>query len=490
MAQSGYTPIQLYYSTTASTAPTAGNLVAGELAINTADGKLFYKDSAGVVQVIGTKGGVGSSSTTQVLYNSSGLVTGSSSFVFDGTNVGIGTSSPSSFGGYTTISIGGTNKGLLTLRNAGGADAGFLYCNGTNFQLEAQAGFPLNLQTASGQPIIFTNVSTERMRVDTNGNLLVGTTSAVGKLSVVGGSTDSIVGYFACSNANQVGAAFRLFPSTNTAMLSSEWATVGTSLAFGIGPTERMRIDTYGNVGIGTSSPGAPLHVSTGSTTNLMALFNGDGGGGGGNSDGVVVTYNGAGVANFRVKMYMDSYNGRIDMRDGSNNTTVRIAASGNSYLTGGNFLVGTTTAGANALLSCNSGSNYWQYGASTTGSSIFWVLTSGGTGVSLTAGNTSWAAQSDERNKDIIEPISDALNKVNSLRSVIGKYKIDKEGTRRSFLIAQDVQKVLPEVIDTDTDEQSTLSIRYTEVIPLLVASIKELNAKVIALESQLGTK
>jgi hypothetical protein len=131
-------------------------------------------------------------------------------------------------------------------------------------------------------------------------------------------------------------------------------------------------------------------------------------------------------------------------------------------------------------LLACNSGSNYWQYGASTTGSSIFWVLTSGGTGVSLTAGNTSWAAQSDERTKDIIEPIGDALNKVDSLRAVIGKYKTDEEGTRRSFLIAQDVQAVLPEVIDVDTDEQGTMSIRYTEVIPLLVAAIKELKAEI----------
>ncbi|MFZ4709809.1 MAG: hypothetical protein ACOYMH_08210 [Zwartia sp.] len=85
MAQTGYTPISIYYSSTASAAPTAGNLVAGELAINTADGKLFYKDSAGVVQVIGTKGGVGSSSTTQVLYNSSGLVVGSANMTFSGT---------------------------------------------------------------------------------------------------------------------------------------------------------------------------------------------------------------------------------------------------------------------------------------------------------------------------------------------------------------------------------------------------------------------
>ena len=52
MAQSGYTPISLYHSATPSSAPLAANLVVGELAINTADGKLYYKDSSGVVQII------------------------------------------------------------------------------------------------------------------------------------------------------------------------------------------------------------------------------------------------------------------------------------------------------------------------------------------------------------------------------------------------------------------------------------------------------
>ena len=55
MAQTGYTPIQLYYSTTPSVAPGAANLSSGELAINITDGKLYYKDNAGNVNLIGTK---------------------------------------------------------------------------------------------------------------------------------------------------------------------------------------------------------------------------------------------------------------------------------------------------------------------------------------------------------------------------------------------------------------------------------------------------
>ena len=46
MAASGFTPIQLYYSTTTTNVPLVGNLAAGELAINAADGKLYYKNTA------------------------------------------------------------------------------------------------------------------------------------------------------------------------------------------------------------------------------------------------------------------------------------------------------------------------------------------------------------------------------------------------------------------------------------------------------------
>ena len=55
MAQSGYTPIQLYYSTTTGNTPTAGNLNNGELAINITDGKLYYKDNTGTVQLLASK---------------------------------------------------------------------------------------------------------------------------------------------------------------------------------------------------------------------------------------------------------------------------------------------------------------------------------------------------------------------------------------------------------------------------------------------------
>jgi len=70
MAQVGFTPIQLYFSSTTTNVPLAANLASGELAINITDGKLFYKDNANAVQVIGWKlvpvsaGGTGQTSYT------------------------------------------------------------------------------------------------------------------------------------------------------------------------------------------------------------------------------------------------------------------------------------------------------------------------------------------------------------------------------------------------------------------------------------------
>ena len=72
MAQTGFTPLQIYSSSTAAAAPIAANLtnstLGSELAINITDGKLFYKDNANAIQVIGwkvvpaTAGGTGQTS--------------------------------------------------------------------------------------------------------------------------------------------------------------------------------------------------------------------------------------------------------------------------------------------------------------------------------------------------------------------------------------------------------------------------------------------
>jgi hypothetical protein len=108
--------------------------------------------------------------------------------------------------------------------------------------------------------------------------------------------------------------------------------------------------------------------------------------------------------------------------------------------------------------------------------------------GVKLSAGATSWASDSDERLKNIKAPITNAVANLSTLRTVYGNYKDDADDLSRLFLIAQDVQKVYPEAIDVGQDEDKTLSLRAVDLIPVLVAAIKELKAEVDSLKQQLG--
>lgn len=108
--------------------------------------------------------------------------------------------------------------------------------------------------------------------------------------------------------------------------------------------------------------------------------------------------------------------------------------------------------------------------------------------GVYLADNATSWASASDERLKTNLLPIDNALNKVLQLRTVTGKYITDDIKTSRVFLIAQDVQKVLPEAVSENNE--GYLGLSYTDVIPLMVAAIKELTAKVEDLQTKMEAK
>jgi hypothetical protein len=130
------------------------------------------------------------------------------------------------------------------------------------------------------------------------------------------------------------------------------------------------------------------------------------------------------------------------------------------------NFLVANYDAPANDF--------YRMYAYFLTGTSRYYITDNNNTGVYLSKGGTSWTSTSDERKKDIIEPITNAIEKVEGLRTVIGKFKTDEEGTRRAFFIAQDMLEVFPEAVENSDPED--LGIQYTETAPLLAAAIKEL--------------
>lgn len=141
MAQSGYTPISLYYTTTAAAVPVAGNLVNGELAINITDGKLYYKDNGGTVKVLAGSGGSGvvAGSNTQIQFNNSGVFGASSNLTWNGTTLsttGFTASSDSSFTstGALTISKGTTGQ------QPGSPVVGMMRYNTTTNQFEGYSG--------------------------------------------------------------------------------------------------------------------------------------------------------------------------------------------------------------------------------------------------------------------------------------------------------------------------------------------------------------
>jgi len=79
--------------------------------------------------------------------------------------------------------------------------------------------------------------------------------------------------------------------------------------------------------------------------------------------------------------------------------------------------------------------------------------------------------SNSDERLKENIYPIDNALSRLSSIEGVYFDWK--KGGDRQVGVIAQQVQKVLPEVVSEDKD--SYLSVDYTKLVPLLIEGLNE---------------
>ena len=276
MSATNYTPIYLYNSGTATNTPLAANLGAGELAINYADGKLFYKDGSATVQVIGwktvpaTAGGTGLTSfavgdliyadTTTTLAKLADVATGNA--LISG-----GVSTAPSWGkiGLTThvsgtLPVGNGGTGLTTLT------AGYIpYGNGTSaFNSSANLTFDgSNLSvtgytnSASFRPtsstvptnglflpttntIAFATNSAEVARFDSTGTLFVGATSSPQTSKVfftqtaVGGYT---LGINAVSNSGTYYLVNLFAANTQTGTISSN----GTTTVYGVTSDRRLK---------------------------------------------------------------------------------------------------------------------------------------------------------------------------------------------------------------------------------------------------------
>jgi hypothetical protein len=149
MAASGFTPIQLYYSGTSTNVPLAGNLAFGELAINIADGKMYYKNSTtGAVALIASSA---SAVATVSSVNASG---GSTGLTFTGGP--ITTSGTLTMAGTLNTSNGGTGATSITgIVKGNGAGAMTAAVAGTDYAVATPANDYILAGNSAGG---FTNV--------------------------------------------------------------------------------------------------------------------------------------------------------------------------------------------------------------------------------------------------------------------------------------------------------------------------------------------
>jgi hypothetical protein len=380
---------------------------------------------------------------------------------------------------------------------------------GTSVGLHVGSGKVLkvggHIDTDASTALTLKTVGTTAVTIDTSQNVGIGTASpnsaGVNRALTISGTANSILEL----NGGATRAGY-LFASTATGATILSSVPASGILQFNTVDTERMRIDSSGNVGIGTSSPSASYKMSiTGSSASIYPgiLFNDTNAGG-----GVFSIYGESAALKFRdasagaTRMTIDSSgnllvgttstisDSKFNVSSASTTNNRQVAYIKNTGAT-------STTKIANRILTVSSNASNADVSIQMTDAVTNDYLIGGNNGglycmsntngVRLSSGGTSWASDSDERVKDIIEPITDAVNKVSTIRAVIGKYKTDEDGTRRSFLIAQDVQAVLPEAVVAQPDEIGTLSLSYTDVIPLLVAAIKEQQAIIATLTDRI---
>jgi hypothetical protein len=167
------------------------------------------------------------------------------SIYYSGSNIGIGTSTPPSTPGYSSLSLNNSTGSLIDFK-ANDVLKARLQSDGTNFHFNNLANGPIQF---------YTNNNTERMRIAADGNVGIGTTTPTAKLDV-GGLINTSQGLCIAgvckTDWSQVGGSG-----------SSPWLTSPS-------PSTNIFYNT-GNVGLGTSNPSTRLHISAGDSS--FALF-------------------------------------------------------------------------------------------------------------------------------------------------------------------------------------------------------------------------
>jgi hypothetical protein len=108
--------------------------------------------------------------------------------------------------------------------------------------------------------------------------------------------------------------------------------------------------------------------------------------------------------------------------------------------------------------------------------------------GVQMGFGATSWSSVSDARLKTVTGTYTNAVDDLSQIEAVKFTWNADENNTPQVGVIAQSVQSAVPEAVDTTVEDGvEYLTVRYTELIPLMIASIQEQQATIEALEARI---
>ena len=177
-------------------------------------------------------------------------------------NVGIGTTSPASL-----LHLNASGYPAITIQGGSTAGGGLRFLAGSDTYAELYGEY----ESANNGMLLFrtrgSGTLTERMRITSGGAVGIGTTSPSHNLSVRGSNaTDMISWTDAINNTGYLGIRGG----------GVVWMNADNNLVLATSNTERMRITSGGNVGIGNTSPSTKLHV-TGTVSSVELIMSGSG---------------------------------------------------------------------------------------------------------------------------------------------------------------------------------------------------------------------